>query len=104
MLISMVNRERRPGCGHAAAQDADCDTGKDSGPVDEHVADFIRPARDQLLTKFQGYPQKYHGEGRQDGARPLFDGEKRQKGQACVGAEMQHFLADGQPSDGAHYG
>ena len=62
-----------------AAQDADCKAGKDAGSVDEHVADFERPARYQLLTKLQCHAQQYHGEGRWDGERPAFDGQERQK-------------------------
>ena len=86
-----------------AVKDSDCDTGKDPKSVDEHVADFERPARHQLLTKLQSHAQQYHGEGGWDGEKPAFDGQERQQGQPSVGAEVQHLVADGQPPDGAHH-
>jgi len=63
-----------------AAQNADGDAREDSESVDEHVADFERPARYQLLAELQSYAQQDHGEGRRDSERSALDGEERQDG------------------------
>ena len=86
-------------CGQdTTAQHADGDAAEDSESVDEHVADFERPARYQLLAKLQGYAQQDHGESQHDREGPALDRQERQPG---VAAEVQHFQADGPTFCGA---